>query len=381
MPNKAFHHSFDSFHQKIHGCARGFYIFEAMKFGPENNLKQNVYFQLFFWTALFLFGMARNYGENDGSISSQILIYNFCHWIFQVAGVNFIYFVLIRNFFDRKKHLGFSIYLVLSLYLMSVINRVFIVHFAEPFFISVPKDSFFSIFTDISYLWTHYTFPIISGAFIFISVMFVIRYKEEKENTAKLLKEKAEFELKSLKSQLNPHFLFNTLNNIYSLSLSNSEKTSESISRLSDILDYILYKGPKNEVPISEELSIIDHYIALESLRYSEGRLKISRAAVLNSAAAIPPLLYLTLVENAFKHGAGKTTGRTEIKIDVSTDGSYSVFSIENTYENNENANPEGIGLSNVEKQLRLHYDNDFMLKVSEENNIFKVEIKTPVAL
>ncbi|UWX61203.1 histidine kinase [Chryseobacterium oranimense] len=352
-----------------------------MKFGPENNLKQNIYFQLFFWTALFLFGTARNYGENNGSISSEILIYNFCHWIFQIAGANFIYSVLIRNFFDRKKYLKFLLSLIFSLYFLSVINRVFIVYLAEPFFISVPQDSFFNIFTDIGYLWTHYTFPIISGAFIFISVMFVIRYKEEKENTAKLLKEKAELELKSLKSQLNPHFLFNTLNNIYSLSLSNSEKTSESISRLSDMLDYILYKGPKNGVQISEELAVIDHYIALESLRYSERRLKINKTITLNPTASIPPLLYLTLVENAFKHGAGKTTGHADIKIDVSTDGAYSFFRIQNTYENDENNDSEGIGLKNIERQLRLHYGDDFILKVSKENNIFKVEIKTPVAL
>jgi LytS/YehU family sensor histidine kinase len=211
--------------------------------------------------------------------------------------------------------------------------------------------------------------------------MFVIRYKDEKENTAKLQKEKAELELKSLKSQLNPHFLFNTLNNIYSLSISNSEKTSESISRISDILDYILYKGPKNEVSISEELNMIDHYIILESLRYSEGRLKISRTASLYSAAMIPPLLYLTLVENAFKHGAEKTIGSTEIKVDVSTDGSYSVFRIQNTCGDDEYNNPEGIGLKNIEKQLRLHYHDDFILKVSKENNIFKVEIKTPAIL
>lgn len=175
-----------------------------MKFGPENNLKQNIYFQLLFWTALFLFGTARNYGEYDGEISSQMIMYNFCHWIFQIAGTNFIYFILIRNFFDRKNYLRFSLYLIFSLYIISVANRIFLVYLAEPFFISLPKDSFYSIFTDMGYLWNHYTFTIISGAFIFISVMFVIRYKEEKENTAELQKEKAELELKSLKSQLNP---------------------------------------------------------------------------------------------------------------------------------------------------------------------------------
>ncbi|WP_223605596.1 sensor histidine kinase [Chryseobacterium sp. OSA05B] len=352
-----------------------------MKFRPEHYLKQTVYFQLFFWTALFLFGAVRNYGEYDGNMSATILIYNFCHWIFQIAGANFIYYVLIRNFFDRKKYVIFSLALILSLYLISVMNRIFIVYGAEPFFIDEPQDSFYSIFTDIRYLLTHYTFSLISAAFIFISVMFVIRYRDEKENTTQLLKEKAELELKSLKSQLNPHFLFNTLNNIYALSLSHSEKTSESISRLSDILDYILYKGPTNEVPVSEELTVIDHYVALESLRYSKERLKISKEIRFNSGATIPPLLYLTLVENAFKHGAGKSMDQTEIKIDVSSDETYLIFNIENTCGNDENNDPEGIGLKNIEKQLRLHYQDHFVFNVSRENHTFKVEIKTPAAL
>ncbi|MFP3597101.1 sensor histidine kinase [Chryseobacterium sp. SIMBA_029] len=352
-----------------------------MKFGPENNLKQHVYFQLFFWTALFVFGSVRNYGEYYDEMSPEIIIYNFCHWIFQIAGANFIYYVLVRHFFDRKKYVLFCLYLIVSLYFISVINRIFIVYIAEPLFTHELKDSFFDIFTDISYLLFHYTFMIISGAFIFISVMFILRYKDEKENTTQLQKEKAELELRSLKSQLNPHFLFNTLNNIYSLSVSNSEKTSESISRLSDILDYILYKGPNNEVPVAEEVSVIDDYIALESLRYSEGRLKIHKISTIYPGATIPPLLYLTLVENAFKHGAAKTANNAEINISISCDGQYSVFRIENTCENDDHEDSEGIGLKNVEKQLHYHYKDHFTFKVCRENNIFKVEIKTPTTL
>jgi len=361
--------------------AQDFLLLRAMKFGPGNNLKQHIYFQLFFWTALFVCESVRNYGQYYDEISPEIIIYNFCHWIFQIAGANFIYYVLIRHFFDRKKYVLFCLYLILSLYFISVINRIFIVYIAEPLFTHELKDSFFDIFTDIGYLLFHYTFPIISGAFIFISVMFILRYKDEKENTAQLQKEKAELELRSLKSQLNPHFLFNTLNNIYSLSLSNSEKTSESIRRLSDILDYILYKGPKEEVPVAEEVSLIDDYIALESLRYSEGRLTIHKISTLHPGASIPPLLYLTLVENAFKHGAAKTANNAEINIYISCDDQYSVFRIENTCEDDDYTDSEGIGLKNVEKQLHHHYKDHFTFKVSKENNIFKVEIKTPATL
>ncbi|PWN72220.1 histidine kinase [Chryseobacterium phosphatilyticum] len=349
-----------------------------MKSNAEPYIRQNLYFQLSFWSALFLFVTVRTYGEYDPGFFKESVIYNFCHWIFQIVGANFIYYILIRHFFDRKKYSVFSVYLLLSLYFISVINRLFIVYVAEPFFIDEPKDSILSIFTDIKYLLIHYTFPIISGAFIFISILFIIRYKEEKENTARLQKEKSELELQSLKSQLHPHFLFNTLNNIYSLSVSNSDKTSQSISQLSDILDYILHKGPQKWVSISEELAVIDDLIALESLRYSEERLKISTKTVLNSSNFIPPLLYLTLVENTFKHGAGKNPGCTEIDIEVETNHNRSLFRISNTYNRTQLFNEKGIGLQNIKRQLQHHYQEDFVFKISQENNIFTIEIITP---
>lgn len=349
-----------------------------MKTGTITPTKQNIYFQLFFWAALFLFGTARTYGEYSGEGFKDLVIYNFCHWIFQILGANFIYYVLIHHFFDRKKYVEFSLYLILSLYLISVINRVFIVFIAEPFFVNEPKDSLFSIFTDIGYLLLHYTFPIISGAFIFISIMYIIRYKDEKENTIQLQKEKAELELKSLKAQLHPHFLFNTLNNIYSLSISHSDKVSQSISQLSEILDYILYKGQKKWVLIADELAIVDHYIALESLRYHDERLRITKRIALHFPNSIPPLLYLTLVENAFKHGAGKNAGQTTMILEMETNEKHSIFRIENTFKPSQAPHEQGIGLQNLRQQLQHHYQEHFTLNISQENNIFSVEIITP---
>lgn len=349
-----------------------------MKTGSITPIRQNLYFQLFFWTALFLFGTARTYGEYSGEGFRNLVIYNFCHWIFQILGANFIYQVLIHHFLDRKRYVEFSLYLIISLYIISVINRIFIIFIAEPLFVNEPKDSIFSIFTDIGYLLLHYTFPIISGAFIFISIMFIIRYKDEKENTIQLQKEKAELELKSLKAQLHPHFLFNTLNNIYSLSINHSNKVSESISQLSDILDYILYKGQKKWVSVADELTIVDHYIALESLRYHHERLRISKRILMDTSNSIPPLLYLTLVENAFKHGAGKNSEPTTIQIEVETNERRSIFRIENTFSPAHNTNEQGIGLENLRLQLLHHYQEHFTFNISQENNIFSVEIITP---
>ncbi|WP_407533096.1 sensor histidine kinase [Elizabethkingia anophelis] len=342
-----------------------------------NSVRQTVYFQIFFWIALFLLVTARNYGEHDNPDFQEMIIYDFCHWIFQILGANFIYYILVRKYSDNKRYVAFSVYLLLSLYCISVINRLFIVYVAEPFFVSYPQDTLVSIFTDLKYLFFHYTLPIITGSFIFISVMFMLRYRNEKQNHEKLMKEKAELELHALKSRLNPHFLFNTLNNIYSLSLLDSEKTSESISRLSDILDYILYKGQGRMVTVSDELTIVNHYIELEKLRYDE-RLKLNLQTQLNSPNIIPPLIYLSLVENAFKHGAGKMTDGTEINIDIKTTPEESVLRIENTCPESMESNNKGIGLDNIKEQLKLYYNNNFTFSILHKQNKFMVELITP---
>ena len=340
-------------------------------------VRQSLYFQVFFWVALFLLVTARNYGEHENPDFREMIIYDFCHWIFQIIGANFIYYFLVRKYFDNRRYTEFSVYLLLSLYGISVINRLFIIYIAEPFFVSYPQDTLLSIFTDLKYLFFHYTLPIITGAFIFISVMFMLRYRNEKQNHEKLLKEKAELELQALKSRLNPHFLFNTLNNIYSLSLLDPGKTSESISRLSDILDYILYKGQDKMVVVSDELTIVNNYIELEKLRYDE-RLQLNLYTQLDSPNVIPPLIYLSLVENAFKHGAGKMSERAEIYIDIKTTPEQSVLRVENTCPPNIESTVGGIGLDNMKEQLKLYYKNNFTFSILHKQNRFIVELITP---
>lgn len=343
----------------------------------NEKLRKEIGYQIVFWVALFVFGIVRNYGEHEQPNFKELFYYDLYHWIFQIIGANFIYFVLIRKFFEPKKYIFASIYFILGIYILGVINRIFIVYIAEPFFVDYPKNTISEILTDIKYLLFHYILPIISGAFIFISMMFMLRYKNEKQNTLQLQKEKSELELKALKSQLNPHFLFNTLNNIYSLSIANSSATSQSISQLSNILDYILYKGQKQLVPISDELKIVNDYIELEKLRYDE-RLKINKFEKIEFPVFIPPLLYLSFVENAFKHGAEKTSGDIEIEISIETNADFSIFKVENQYFEEQIDERIGIGLNNIKKQLDLYYQNQYSFDIKQENNWFKITLITP---
>ncbi|SDF91505.1 Histidine kinase [Pedobacter terrae] len=357
-----------------------FLVISLRTVGTTSNgqLKREISYQTGLWIALFVFRVFRNYGELEQPDFREIFYYDVCHWIFQIIGANWIYFFLIRRFFEAKKYFPLILYFIAGMYILGVINRIFIVYAAEPLFANYPQDSITNILTEVKHLLFYYILPIISGSFIFVSMMIMLRYRNEKQNALQLQKEKSELELKALKAQLNPHFLFNTLNNIYSLSITGSSAVSQSISRLSDILDYILYHGQKEMVSVTAELKIVKDYIALQMLRYDE-RLKIEIEEKVEFPGFIPPLLYLSFVENAFKHGAEKTSGIVTIRISIETHANAVHFRVENQFFGKCQEMGTGIGLVNTRKQLDLYYPNQYSLEIKQANNWFTIELMTPI--
>lgn len=339
--------------------------------------RQNFIFQLVFWTAFFSIGEVKIYTEYKHLKFAQVIPYDLSHLLFQVIEANFAYHVLIKKVLYKKQYFLFAFGLILSLYISSALNRIFTIYIAEPFFIDIPQDNVAAIFTDLNYLFCYYTLPIITASFVFVSTQFVLDLRNEKQKSVQLLKEKAQIELKALKTRLNPHFLFNTLNNIYSLSIINSDKTSESISRLSNMLDYILYKGDKKLVFVSEEMKVIHDYIELEKLRYN-ARLKLEITENIHSQNQIPPLVFLSLVENAFKHGSVSNHGIISISIWLETDSTKSVFKVENSFVPKKTVQQEGLGLMIIQEQLKLIYGDNCLYNIENENGIFKIQITIP---
>ena len=195
------------------------------------------------------------------------------------------------------------------------------------------------------------------------------------EREKNLTKEKLETELKFLRNQTNPHFLFNTLNNIYALSRKKSDKTPDVVMKLSELLSFMLYESGKDSITIGEEIKMMEDYIELEKIRYNN-RLSVQfTKSVENGLKPIAPLLLLPLVENAFKHGASETRFDTFIAIDVTLKNNLLYFFIQNSTENNgikkENAS---IGLSNIKRQLELMY-RDYELNIENKDKTFKVNI------
>ena len=145
-------------------------------------------------------------------------------------------------------------------------------------------------------------------------------------------------ELKTLKNQLNPHFLFNTLNNLYTLALKKDDKAPEVIAKLSEILDFVLYRCNEDYVSVEKEITLIENYIALEKLRYNEDRLDILFTKNIEVSNKISPLIILTFIENAFKHGVINETQKATIRLNLKSKTQHIIFSIENTKPQNETA-------------------------------------------
>jgi Histidine kinase len=289
------------------------------------------------------------------------------------------YFV-IPQFIYRKRYLLSAVGFLVTGYVACVIARIFIVKICEPLAGVPPKafETYTEIFTDFPKLIYNYYSDMMATSSIFI---FFKVFKDQliaQKRALTLEKERAETELKLLKTQLNPHFLFNTLNNIYSLSLSSSPVTSPSIARLADILDHILYRCNDDFVSLKNEVTLIKNYVELEKLRYDE-RLTVEIDSQADSSLNIAPLILLSLVENAFKHGASDDTQSPVIQIGIYTDERNFIFKISNTtaIKNKETiAEPaERIGLNNLRRQLDLLYADNYSLSVTNNGKHFDVEL------
>lgn len=216
----------------------------------------------------------------------------------------------------------------------------------------------------------------IGSIFFFGIIKHIYDYRKLKEAAQKLRIEKQEAELNYLKSQTNPHFLFNTLNNIYSLARDKSDLTPESILRLSQILRFMLYETGGAFISIEQELKIISDYIALEKLRYDDSLVINFNYDIEDPKQALPPLLLIPLVENAFKHGVSETRNRPFVEIHLSVKNSQLVFLVKNSIEpfSGETKVKENIGLSNLRRQLELLY-KDYTLSVQQGESVFSATL------
>jgi len=228
-------------------------------------------------------------------------------------------------------------------------------------------------------LWTlKYIFFTKIPMFLYPAIILIANaFHQKQRDMLKLSQQKQKAELDALKNQLNPHFIFNTLNNLYTLALKKSDDAPLVIEKLSHILDYVLYRCQHEFVSLSDEIDLIDHYIALEKIRYGE-RVNIAFEHQINDDVRIAPLILLTLLENAFKHSIKEELGHASIEIKLHATKKHLKVEMMNSkprhYEQ-VRTNKEPIGLANLKKQLVLIYPNKHTLVIEESDQDFSIKL------
>ncbi len=200
--------------------------------------------------------------------------------------------------------------------------------------------------------------------------------KLDNDRLSAMLKLK-ETELKLLRSQLHPHFLFNTLNNLYSLALEKSDKTPDLIIRLGDMLSYIIYDCNSDKVLLAKEIDFLKSYIELQKVRYVSCDIKLEITGDIDNQKIAPMLLH-TFLDNSFKHGAAKISGDSWIKIAIDVYNGFIDFRVENNKPAGQELNKDagGIGIENAKKRLRLIYRDRYELNIGQSESTYSVFLR-----
>jgi len=198
-------------------------------------------------------------------------------------------------------------------------------------------------------------------------------YQQEKR-LRELEKEKFTAEMGLLKAQINPHFLFNTLNSLYALILKGSEKASKLVLRLSALMSYMLYEAGGDKVLLKDEISYLENYIGIEQMRFAD-RLDLSFQYSGDIAGKmIAPLILLPFVENAFKHGIEESSGWITVNLKVA--GNRLFLKVENSLPEIEKKGSSGLGLKNVKRRLDLTYSSGYDLQLMKNKDTFEADLK-----
>lgn len=337
--------------------------------------RNQVLWHVVFWVSYVLF-FGLLYGSADGDYG-----YSFAE-VFITLPIKMVFTYLILYFLIPKyllegRYLEFTGILLITCIVFGFMQRTIFFYGIQTLFESSEMD--YKI-TPTNILKSIVGMYIVAALAVMIKLIKHI-YKKEKEQQ-ELAQRSLEAELKFLKSQIHPHFLFNTLNNLYALTLKNSKEAPEVVLKLSDLLDYMLYECNENRIAISKEISSIQNYIELEKLRYGD-RLDVSFNASVNIPnRPISPMMILPFVENCFKHGVSQKTDHNWVLIDLNVKGNIMTLKVENSKPNElkhrilKKEHHDGIGLTNVKRRLELLYKDAYELQIFNESDTFLVVLR-----
>ncbi|MCB0475284.1 MAG: histidine kinase [Flavobacteriaceae bacterium] len=333
-----------------------------------------VIYHIIFWIVYFLFNFIRWGSYFDDYVYS--LKSNLVEFPLHILIVYFNIYYLIPKFILSKKYISYFVYMALSLALIYVL-RTGLNYYLVTENIWPEAEGVHMAFT-----FNHIVAVVLGEVYViaFVSaIKLTIDWSYEKVKNERLKKAQLQSELNFLKTQIQPHFFFNTLNNLYALAMQQSDKTPEVILKLSEIMQYVLYDVKESAISLLKEINYIYTYLELEKLRYGE---TIKSNLTINGnidSIAIPPLLFLPFIENCFKHGT-KNNDNIIVDINFKKKKNSLVFKVHNNFKAGGNkVVKHGIGIENVKKRLQLLYNNKYKLKTEILKDNYYVCLKIPI--
>ena len=271
-------------------------------------------------------------------------------------------------------------YILVSLVFAKIVwwlSFIFYNRFVVPIKFGTPIEKFWYSFPwEIHLQGLKSLFAMVMICGVAVSIKLLKKWHEENDRYQKIEKEKIAMELEMLKAQVHPHFLFNTLNNLYSLSLSHSKEVPLVVTHLSGLLRYMLYDCGEKEVPLNNEIAALKRYVELEKLRYGN-RLDVSfSCSGHTNNLMIAPLLLLPFIENSFKHGVSEALDQCWINLHLHAKQDVLSFSLSNSLsKDNLPENSGGIGLQNIGKRLKLIYGGKHTLNIYQQEEMYVVKL------
>ena len=306
------------------------------------------------------------YGVVNGSYYGEQYVdwffFEFITMLVKVPYAYFIAYVVFPKYITSKKYLKLGVLVLVFAFIGMLALMALYQVFPYPF----GSTSFWSTKT------VYMLVDLIYVASPLVAIKMTQRFLKQERMTTKLREEKTEAELQILKNQLQPHFLFNTLNNIYGMVISGEKNAGEAILKLSDMISYMLYECNTDNIELEKEVTLLSNYIELEKIRYGN-RLELSFEKKGDlKGKLIPPLLLVPFVENAFKHGVSKDETTPWVRIHLQVEENRLTFLIENSLpkglEVQSTPLRSGFGIENVKKRLELLYPNRHELALSKSD-------------
>ncbi len=302
------------------------------------------------------------------------------HLLLQMSFCYPLLYYLVPVFLRQKKYALFTSLLLLLVAVNSILRYVLFMYVYNPIMrelklrINSPEDI---LHISIIHIFDG---PACAG-FLFISFKLFKDWQQKQKDNLDLKKENANAELLLLKAQIHPHFLFNTLNNIYSFTLDKSPQAKKMVKMLEDMLHYMIEECEQPLVPLAKEVDILKDYFELERIRYGNSiDMQVEITGDINGKR-IAPLLMIPFVENSFKHGTSQILREPWIKLFIQADDDVVHFSLTNSKPAEETVrHRKGIGLHNVRKRLELLYPAAHLLLIESTKNTFTVNMQIPVS-